>query len=74
MKKEEKQYGECCSVQNENQEDSMNKKFLYAITIVVILALGGCGKKESLIKPYDISSQQSEFSFLTTAEEYRATS
>ncbi len=52
----------------------MNKKFLYAITIVVILALGGCGKKESLIKPYDISSQQSEFSFLTTAEEYRATS
>ncbi len=34
----------------------MNKKFLYAITIVVILALGGCGKKESLIKPYDISS------------------
>ena len=52
----------------------MNKKFLYAITIVVILALEGCGKKESLIKPYDISSQQSEFSFLTTAEEYRATS
>ncbi len=52
----------------------MKKNVLYALAVFTAASLlSGCGKTETFMKPYDVSSQQSEFSFLGTSEDSRGT-
>lgn len=53
----------------------MKKNVVCALALLTAASLlSGCGKTETLMKPYDVSSQQSEFSFLGTSEDNRGTS
>lgn len=47
---------------------------LTVMAVLTSLVLVSCGKSEAFMKPYDVSSQQSEFSFLGTAEEDKGVS
>lgn len=53
----------------------MKKTRIYVVLLAAATSvfLGGCGKTaESFMKPYDITSQQSEFSFVGTSQQSRA--
>lgn len=54
---------------------SMKKRILPAAIAVVtaVLCLNGCGNTESFMKPYDIGSEQSEFSNFDSADSDRGT-
>lgn len=47
---------------------------LFTALSAAALCLGGCGSKADFMKPFDAASNQSEFSFVDTAEEDRAVS
>lgn len=44
------------------------------VAVITAASLSGCGKTEDFMKPYDITSQQSEFSFVGASQQGRAAS
>ena len=52
------------------KRSAINKMCLAMLSVTIVLS--GCGKADTFMKPYDAISQQSEFSFVGSAQQGRA--